>query len=517
MSGKNLSALDVKTFLKGKLHIVAVIVLLVTAAFLRFFFIDKVPCGVFADQATNALEGLRVTGGMIRPLYGAKEALFLFLLGIAQMFFGTGIWQIFIVSATIGTATVISTYFAVKEVFNRKIAFLTGFFLAVSGWHIALSRNGFRATLIPLIISLFVYCFARAFFSKDDHIKKIFYPLAAGVCALGFYTYYAYWFFVFTIFLFGLFYVFMNRSNLAEIIRKRKKDIRNFLAVFIIVVLPIALYLVIFPARYFVRAGEISIFSEGKSFIDIFSFLIQNFWQTFSGIFYIGDLNWRHNPTGSSLLFPLLTPFFFVTVFYAIWKRKERIIMMVALFFIMLVPGVLTNEGVAPHGLRIVGIIPVLFVIASISVSWLLEFKKKFFKTGGLIIVGILMIAATHTGFHDYFRAIDSEHYYRDFRCEYTQAAHFVRDNYDDVIIISDIFEFESIKYLLLPQEIHYQEPAEFIENFHEPYVKGKKVVFLSTYGQYDKDLMAFLTEHYAVKEEMRNKFGSIDYYVFSD
>lgn len=86
--------------------------LLLLSGVLRFLFIADIPCGVFPDQASHGLDAFRFLRGHISPMYGTSEGLYIYLVALSHFLFGTGMWQLFIVSASIGTATIATTYLA---------------------------------------------------------------------------------------------------------------------------------------------------------------------------------------------------------------------------------------------------------------------------------------------------------------------------------------------------------------------------------------------------------------------
>ncbi|MFA4891378.1 MAG: glycosyltransferase family 39 protein [Candidatus Gracilibacteria bacterium] len=480
--------------------------LVVVGAFLRFYMILELPCGLFPDQAISGLDSIRFSNGLISPIIGGNEGLFVYITALSHLLFGTGMWQIFIVSAFLGTATVATTYLAVKEFFGRNIAFISSFILAVSGWHIALSRNGFRAILVPLIISLLAYLLAKSMRSKTGKEKSLFYSLTAGVFALGFYTYNAYVLFVFGVGLVSLFLLFKYRRGLGAFIKNNKKSLLLALGAFTLVILPIALFILIFPEKYFMRAGQV--------FVETGSLMLQNFWQTVVGIFTHGDANWRHNPSGEAMLFVLLVPFFFGGFLYSLYKRRVYLVMVV-IFLVMFLPAILTNEGTPPHGLRLIGIIPAIFVFAAIGLSFLLKPKNEVLKLVGCVLLVIILGFTAVNGYQNYFKdAPNSLHYYNDFRCDLTGASSYVKTE-PNTVVIADYFTFQTIRYLLYPLEIDYIEPASFVENFNETDFSGKSLMLLSSFREFDQATIDFLLSKNFIKEEIKNRFGSIDYYIF--
>lgn len=493
----------------NRIDIIIIFCLIAIGGFLRFFLITKVPCGLFPDQARYGLDSLRFSEGFISPVYRGREGLYMYLLALSHFFFGTGIWQIFIVTAAIGTATVVVTYLAAKEFFTRQVAFLSAFVLAVSGWHIALSRDGFRANLVPLLISLFAYFLGKSINSKNEKEQTIYYTVTAAVFALGFYTYNAYLIFAFSVFLIFALLIIQNRS----FVIKNKKKLFYALAAFSVVILPIALFVFLFPEEYFARAGKVSIFAQSLTFIGTVKLFLKNFWHTLWGVFTTGDLNWRHNPAGQPLLYPLLAPFFLTTLLYAFFKRG-RYLILVFVYFMMFLPAILTNEGTPPHGLRLIGTIPFVFVIPGISLHWLLNFKQKYLRISGYLLVGLILISAAVSGYRNYFNeAPYSARYYFDFRCDLPKVTAIMRQE-KDIEVIADKFSFQTLRYLLYPAKINQQIPEDFIKNFRQKNLTRKKFVVVSSFGHFNQEVVELLSK-YLRKETIKNQFGGIDYYIF--
>lgn len=287
------------------------------------------------------------------------------------------------------------------------------------------------------------------------------------------------------------------------------------LGVFIFVILPIALFVLIFPEKYFMRAGQVSIFSQGKNLIETIQILLQNSWKTFEGIFTHGDYNWRHNPSGKSMLYILLIPFFFGGFLYSLFKKRKYLIM-VFMFLIMFLPAILTNEGTPPHGLRLTGIIPGIFIFPAIGLSFLLKPKSKLLKLSGYLLITVILGFTAINGYQDYFKdAQNSSHYYYDFRCDLTGASNYIKTN-KNTVVISDDFTFQTIRYLLYPLQIDRIEPSNFIKDFNKIDFPGKHLLLLSSSSEeFDQIIIDFLLSRNFIKKEIKNNFGSIDYNIF--
>lgn len=495
--------------------LIAIALLLVIGGFLRLWDLAQIPCGLFPDQASHGLDAVLLSHGLVLPVYGGDEGLFVYFVAIVQFFFGTGIWQVILTSALIGTATVASTYLAIKSLFSRKLAFVTAFILAVSSWHIALSRDGFRAILVPLLITLFIWIVTKAVQAKSDKQKLWLYPLATALFALGFYTYYAYVIFAFVLTIIGLVIGITRRQFIVRNLLKHKKIVFLSLLAFVLVIAPIALYVMLFPQEYFSRVGQVSIFAQSHNLSDRISVLYQNVKATFVGALTTGDLNWRHNASGSPFLPLILTPFFVVGLVVALYRRGKYWVGLLVMLA-MCAPAVMTNDGLPPHGLRLIGTIPFLFFFAALPLTWLLDLKTSIGKWLGRMVVAAVLLIISWQGYQNYFgQAPYQAHYYYDYRCDLTSLTDYLKKE-PNYYVIADDFSFDTIKYLMLPHTVTHETPEHLLANFNAQYVADHQQIILATaFGKFDQRVIDVLAKEYQ-SQLVTNKFDRGDFYLFT-
>src|SRR5688572_12046498 len=103
----------------------AVLLIMLTAVFFRFWALDRLPPGLHPDEAANGLDVFRIGEGDLRVLYntnGPREALFFYLQGIFVWLLGNSVLALRLAPALIGTAAVGLTYLWVKEWWSRRTA-----------------------------------------------------------------------------------------------------------------------------------------------------------------------------------------------------------------------------------------------------------------------------------------------------------------------------------------------------------------------------------------------------------
>src|SRR3989344_1817529 len=135
---------------------VIILCIIAIAIFFRFYQLDLTPPGLWPDEAANGVDALKALDNkdfkIFYPANNGREGLFINLQSISIAVLGAEPWALRIVSAIIGTLTVIGLYLLTRRLFDWRMAAVSSFFLAVSFWHVNFSRIGFRAIMLPFIL-----------------------------------------------------------------------------------------------------------------------------------------------------------------------------------------------------------------------------------------------------------------------------------------------------------------------------------------------------------------------------
>jgi 4-amino-4-deoxy-L-arabinose transferase-like glycosyltransferase len=377
-----------------KKELLYLFLILILAGFFRFWKLEEIPPGLYPDVAINGNEAFFSLKNkdfkVFYPENYGREGLMIWLIALSFKIFGVSIFSIRIVAATIGVLTVLGLYLLTKELFRQspiynlqsaiKVAFFSGFFLAVSFWHTNLSRIGFRAILLPFILVFSFYFLFKAF-----RKKSIFDATLAGILfGLGFYTYTSFRMAVLILpFIFIPFWFLYKKEGLQK---KFLLFTSCFFLLTFFVALPIGIYFLKNPQDFISRATPVSIFKAENPAKEFLKSLILHL-----GMFnFYGDPNWRHNFSGKPMLFWPVGILFLIGIIVSINElikfRKNKSLSMVIgywllviWFLIMLLPGILTREGI-PHSLRVVGVIPPVFIFSGLGAFLVYQFLEKKFK-----------------------------------------------------------------------------------------------------------------------------------------
>ncbi len=407
---------------------IAVACIVSFAGFLRSYDIQNYPPGLFPDEAANGEDALLILEGDTRPFYprgNGREALFFYLQALLVKTYGIGVWQMHLASVIVGTLTVLAIYFATQVYFGRLAGVFAALFLATSSWHLALSRTGFRAIMMPLFISLFT-AFAglivQAVKEKRAIASYVYAALAGASFAGGFYTYIAYRAMVGVVV--GVLILLLLAALHPKIgfphFRRYGKQLLVACLACVLCLVPLALYFVQHPKDFIGRAGQVSVFNpdlqQEVGGGTLLGTILYSTNETVLSFFTHGDENWRHNVAGYPLLTPLVGVLFLLGICWAIkgtwdvfWKishGKEVHLGMIYPYLLlvllgMMVPTITTAEGM-PHALRSIGMAAPIFILAgtaaAVALRWGLAWGMKRGAAGIVYggAAGLFIISAAH-------------------------------------------------------------------------------------------------------------------------
>ena len=455
----------------SKKYFIFFFIIIIIASFFRLWKITTIPGGLFPDEAANGLDIVEyILKGHHSPFFErglGREALFFYLQTISVLIFGIGVWQMHLVSAIIGILTVVVTWFLAKNLFNTRVAFLTSFFLATSTWHTTLSRTGFRAIMVPLMTTLF-FLFVTLAFKEVSRKKRIIFTVLAGISlGLGFYTYISYraMFVILPVLL--VFVAIFHR----EIFKKYWKEMIICLIVAILVMSPLIFYFLKHPWSFIGRAAYVSIFNKDQNKGDLIGTFLEVAKKTFLMFFIKGDLNWRHNVSGYSMLNPLVAAFFGLGILYSILTVMKKLLQknsnqnyfkhlfLIIWFLGMIGPALLSVESI-PHGLRSIGTMPSVFFFPAIMLNFFYERininRKKILN----LLFGLILILSFIYNYYLYFGiSANSPDFYYAYR--------------SDLTVVSNYLNQRNLKektYLVL-DEYSVQTPQFLTSITHQPYI----------------------------------------------
>lgn len=227
-------------------------------AFIRFVMLDRIPPGLWYDEALYSLDGYKVSQGQLAMFFAEhghpREPLFPWMLGAAFALFEPTVLVARCVSALCGSLAV-AIFFPVARRFmpaNWALAATAAF--AAFRWHIHFSRTIFRAGLASLMALLAVWMFLR-WRERRRPVDAILCGLAV---AAGLYTYISLR--VMPVLLVMWIGWMLWRKTIS--LRRDWKNIALIFVTLAIAFLPLGIDYLRHPDHLFGRTGEITMFEK---------------------------------------------------------------------------------------------------------------------------------------------------------------------------------------------------------------------------------------------------------------
>lgn len=466
--------------MKNKILIGSIFIL---AAFLRFFLLDKIPPHPSLDEVSIGYNAYSIaqTGKdefgnlfpiLLRAYDDWRPALYVYLVIPSIKVFGLTPFAVRAPSALLSLFSVLATYFIAKELFattaSRKfgkntniIALLSMLLLAISPWHVYISRLGHE---VNAGISFFV--FGSFFFLKainsslKKKYEKTYLPLSAVFFALSFNSYQSMKVFIpaFSILLFILFY---------EKVIKDKRLFGASVAVAIIIISPILIASL--KPQALIRYQATNVFQNMETRLESSAQTIernkeQGYIQT--TIFdnrrieyvdvvleaYLSHYNpvYLFTNTGNESFkipqFGLLYIFMLPALIYgAICIIQEKHIRsktkMLLLFWsaLAVLPGAISNGY--PHAMRTIQLLPLPQLVAAVGGAMLYNHiaqisSKKIVPFAKLAPIGVIIFFSAWFA-HSYFINFKHElsHQFQDGVLESLEYAEKNKDKYESIIV----------------------------------------------------------------------------------
>ncbi|MDD5693525.1 MAG: glycosyltransferase family 39 protein [Patescibacteria group bacterium] len=375
----------VKKKLKEKQTFIILILIILLALFWRIYEINVFPKGL----SNLELGYLRKMADISKNHWFIQapditNAIYLYLFAFLGKITAFNILLLRIFQVLIGTLTVYLFYLFAKEWFNKQIALLSALFLAVTSFHVAVSRVIEPAILTPLFIILLSYLLTIALRTG----RKINFLLLGLFSALAFYVDKL---FIFLPVLLIVFFVYFYYKT-PKVFLKYWLSFIVFSVPFVLFLLP---YLFLLPINISKIANYFDPGSFGQYFLNLGGNAQSLVYQSVPNqLFYVG-------------LEPILSPFlaitFIVGIIYVLFHIDRRQYFYVFVLFLALLGTIsLTNRQ---QTVNLLSLLPLALIFSSVILSYFLQNWLKTFpinQTAKIFLAFMLSIFIFLTVYYNY-------------------------------------------------------------------------------------------------------------------
>lgn len=418
----------------GLWEVLAVLALAVLALALRGWKIDTIPWTVGGDEGSQGLWARDVIAGRSPNMFG------LGWLSVPNMSFywqaawfrvlGDDLVGLRMPWAVVGSATVIGTYLLVRRLFDRPLALLTAFLLAVYNYHIHYSRLGSNQIADPLFTVWALYFMVVGLQSKRA------WPWAVSgiISGLAFY-FYAGSRQVPVIIVAALLSIAI--TDMARL-RERRAGLLAMIVLFLVTVGPMALNAIQSPNDFNARINAVGIFQSGWLDREVeitgrskTALLLDQVRKAFGAFNIYPDRVVWYGATIPLLDF-LASIFFVLGAVLGVLRLRQWRYGIFVLWFVLVIGigGALTENP--PSSQRLVSsTVPVVFFIA-VAIVQFVEIFGSLTNSGRparLVLGGALAIILSVTGLRYYFGTYQNSWIYGSFNGEVaTRLGYYLRE-----------------------------------------------------------------------------------------
>jgi len=347
------------------------IIVLATATLLRFYDLSGLPPACYRDVALTATDALRAAAGHPRLHYTYDEGLYSNLLAIVFLLLGASDWTVRAPGALFGVLTCWGVYRLGRALGRGPASLYGAALLAVSFWHVLLSRSGFRAVLLPCLL---VHSAALLVEGLRGGGKWRL-ALGGALFGLGVHVYPS---IRFAPLFLPAYLLAETRGGAAGDRHKAVGGVLLFAGAALAVAAPMLLHYLHHPEHFTYPRRVLSVFSPKVATSDVPAYIERNLGSTLLMFHVRGDQNWRHNLSGAPMLDPLTGALFLLGLVLVFRKdaaggdqagrTAPAAALLVGWLVVMLLPNVLSVEGV-PHGLRSCGVLPAVALLGGIGLA----------------------------------------------------------------------------------------------------------------------------------------------------
>lgn len=346
------------------LELAAFLAIFLLAIFLRTYRLDTIPPGIFVDETNGALDALYILEG--RPVspfttgwYGTPNGYFYYMAEIFRLF-GANWYSLKLASILPALLTVPAVYLLARQLFGPLAGLSAMLLMAVSRWHLTMSRWGWNETAPPLF-QVLAFCFLLR--GLRDR-RALDYALCGALLGLSQYTYLSSRLVVLTLAVFALYWCLSDASGLLWGLRRSWVGLTIAFVVAVVAAAPILVTYVTDPFAFGNRVSQVSVIEDVRaqgSYVP----LIGNITDILKFFHQTGDANGRHNLPGEPMADPFTGLLFGIGLAYAIaaW-RDQRSVLLLLWLVIGLAGSFLSTHQDSPQAYRTLTALPAVVMLA---------------------------------------------------------------------------------------------------------------------------------------------------------
>lgn len=368
------------------LEIGAFVFILILAIFLRTYRLDTIPPGIYVDETNGGLDALHILeGNGVSPFatgwYETPNGYIYYMAAIFKILGATWI-GLKVASLIPAILTIPAVYLLARELFGPLTGLCAMLLMAVSRWHLSMSRWGWNETATPLFQVLSFYFLIRGLRDR----RALDYSLSGLLAGLSVYTYLSSRLALLTMIIYVFYWIWSDPSGWWVSLKRSWLGLTILVVTAGIAITPITITYIKDPFVFSNRVSQINVLSDIKDQGSIVP-LTENIGDILKFFHQTGDLQGKHNLPGEPMTDPITGLLFAVGVAYAIlaWRDQRRILLLVWLV-LGLAGSFLTSHSESPQSYRALTALPAVVLLAADILDQIARGLYRFVKERSIAI-----------------------------------------------------------------------------------------------------------------------------------
>lgn len=448
--------------------------LILISAGLRLWQLPAIPPGLWYDEAYNGMDALHMldTGSAHAFFLGnhGREPLIHYLSALMMGLLGASPYTLRLVSALQSLIAIALVYRWLVTLFADEpdrhwLALIASAGLAVSFWYQIMTRNSYRAGLVPLFMALTSYLFWRAW-RRGSRWTFIGAGLALG---LSQYTYLSARLLPLVFLVFGLIWATLRRrpGGVSQLPATPWPGLLLMFGTAGVVFLPLGLFYLAHPDAFSYRTDSVSLLGNASGLSAVLQHLLEALRTFVDGT----DFNWRHSlPERAGFDWLSGIGFWLGLIIVVRNLRRPAYLFLLVSLLIMWLPAALAIPPV--NALRLSGLLPAYYAIMAVGLvtgaGWLSRLargRSLAIPARAAMLAAVLGVSGGLTAYDYFVRWAKHPMVYRSYNgalVDMTRAL-LTEMPQASVIMPFDIYAHPSVRFLLHTsfEEAEGQPPAE--------------------------------------------------------
>ena len=393
--------------------------ILAISFFFHVYRVDQVPAEPQSDHVEASEDVRSILNGQYMiyfPRNTGREGTQFYLTALLSRIFGYGFTTLKLAMALVGMLNIIPMYYLGKELADKKLGLLAAFFVAVSYWHLIVSRIGWRIVLMPFWTTAVLWLILRAFRTgrRNDYIWC---GLALGAGLYGYMSFRIMPFLVVVFFGIKLLFDRGPRFRLSRMLG----NLATLVGTTALVYLPLLRYQYDEPRMYWYRVLTRTTDLErpvGQSSLDVF---VDNVRRALLMFNWNGDFAWTVSVPNKPILDYVSGGLFVLGVAYLFYllviKRRPLALYWLAAVFLTLLPSTMSVAFPIenPSNIRASGVIPVMLILVALPLYLVGRQVVRLLRGGlGWVLVlalgGLLLYRSAMLNFRLFYVEYDQDY-----------------------------------------------------------------------------------------------------------